>query len=314
MTQPVAVEQDEIFAVGYRKLPAERSRRWAPWPIARTALALALRKRSTKIAGAVCGMVVFGAAMALVTQVIIGRVSESVAQQGMGSMVGAAAKAVVGDTHEVLSSFIGSQLFFTAILLGTALGGLIADDRRTGAFELYFSRPLSRMDYAIGKLLAAAIVPATTIVLPFFLLWLGVVGTAPAGVSDELIGLVVPGLVTSLMATALLTTTIVGVSSVGERGRTVAVLYITLFVLLAGVGNGLSNAGYAWAGYLAPQQDLQTVADELLGVGGISMTASYLELRNATNASAWLSALALLGFTAAGLGVFFVQLRKRVVG
>ncbi len=315
MNDPAPRGDDRIFAVGYRRLDKGLRRRWAPWPIARTALDLALRKRSTKIAGGVCLMVFVITALVLVTQVIMGRISQSMAESGAaGGIVKAASQAVVGDTHEALSSFIGTQLFFTAILLGIGVGGIIADDRRTGALELYFSRPLSRMDYAIGKLLAAALVPVATIVVPFLVLWIAAVGIAPAGISDELVGLVIPGLATSLLAALLLTTTIVGVSSIGERGRTVAILYVTLFVILATLGAGLSNAGYPAAGYLAPQQDLQTVADELLGVGGISMTASYLQLRNPTNASALLSAMALIGFSALGLGVFAVQLRKRVVG
>lgn len=310
-----AARQDEIYAVGYRKLPEGGRTRWVPWPIARTALALALRKRSTKMAGGVCAVIFVITALVLVTQVIIGRLSTTLAGAGPSSpLMDNAAKLVVGDTHEALSSFIGTQLFFTAILLGVGFGGIIADDRRTGAFELYFSRPLSRLDYALGKLLAAALVPMTTIVLPFVVLWVAVVGIAPSGISDELVGLIVPGLVTALLATLLLTTTIVGVSAVGERGRTVAVLYVTLFVILGAAGGGLASAGYPAAGYLAPQQDLQTVADELLGVGGISMTASYLDLRHETNSSAILSGLALLAFSALGLATFALQLRKRVIG
>lgn len=304
---------DEIYAVGYRKLPSGRPKRWAPWPIARTALALALRKRSTKFAIGLCTMVFFVTGMVLVSQVVIGRLAEYAGDR-MSGMAGPIAKAVVGDTHEALSSFLGTQMFCTVILLGIAVGGIVADDRRTGAMELYFSRPLSRLDYATGKLLAAALVPASTIVVPFLLLWLAVVGIAPGEISDALLGLVVPGLCGALMATALLAATVVGVSSVGERGRTVAILYVTLFVVLAAAGSGLAEAGYPSAGYLAPQRDLQTVSDELLGVGGISMTASYLGIRHDTNPSAWLSGLALAGYTMAGLGVFVVQIRKRVVG
>jgi len=306
---------DQIFSVGYRKLPATPRRRWAPWPIARTALDLALRKRSTKLAAGFCAMVFFTSGIVLITQVIIGRLAQFMGKGGSASqMAGVAARAVVGDTHEALSTFIGTQLFTTAVLLGIAVGGIIADDRRTGAFELYFSRPLSKMHYAQGKLLAVAIVPVCTIVLPFLALWLAAVGIAPAVVGKELVGLVVPGLITALLATTLLATTIVGVSSIGERGRTVAILYVSLFVILAAMGGGLAEAGYPAAGYLAPQRDLQTVADELLGVGGVSMTASYLDIRHPNNASALMSALALLGYSAIGLGLFVARLRKQVVG
>lgn len=309
------VHDDEIYSVGYRRLPGNRPKRWAPWPIARTALELALRKRSTKIAFGLCAMVFFVTGVTLVTQVIIGRVTQSMAEdQPMAGVIGGAAISIVGDTHEALSTFIGTQLFTTAILLGIALGGIIADDRRTGAFELYFSRALSRTDYAMGKLLAAFIVPVATIVLPFLVLWIAAVGIAPSDIGGELVGLVVPGLVGAVVASVVLATTLVGVSSLGERGRTVAVLYITFFIILAGAGDGLVNAGYSWAGYFSPQRDLQTMADELLGVGGISMTASYLGIRNSTNPSAWISAFALLSYAGLGLLAFVVRLKKQVVG
>ena len=307
--------RDEIYAVGYRRFPCDRPRRWAPWPIARTALALALRKRSTKITAGLCGMVFVVTGVFLVMQVIIGRLADTMASgRNVGGFVEGAAKAVVGDTHEALSTFIGTQTFTTAILLGIALGGIIADDRRTGAFELYFSRALSRKDYIVGKLLAAAMVPTATIVVPFLLLWIAAVGIAPGEIGMELVGLVVPGLIAAVLATAMLATTLVGVSSIGERGRTIAVLYVAVFIILASLGNGLASAGYPEAGYLAPQRDLQTIADELLGVGGISMTASMLGLRNPTNPSAWISAAALLGYSAIGFSIFFARLRKHVAG
>lgn|GEM_PF-2265367 len=310
----MSVMQDEIYAVGYRRLPGDRPRRWAPWPIARTALALALRKRSTKITAGLCGMVFVVTGVFLVMQVIIGRLADTMGSGRGGAFVGGAAKAVVGDTHEALSTFIGTQTFTTAILLGIALGGIIADDRRTGAFELYFSRALSRKDYIVGKLLAVGLVPTATIVVPFLLLWIAAVGIAPGEIGMELVGLVVPGLIAAVLATVMLAMTLVGVSSIGERGRTIAVLYVAVFIVLASLGNGLAAAGYPEAGYLAPQRDLQTIADELLGVGGISMTASMLGLRNATNPSALISAAALIGYSAIGFSIFFARLRKHVSG
>ena len=306
---------DEIFAVGYRRLPEGIRKRWAPWAIARTALALALRKRSTKILIGLCAAVFFVNGTVLIMQVIVGRLAQRAASgKDIGRIVTDMAQAIVGDTHETLSVFIVSQMFTTMILLAVVAGGLVAEDRRTGALELYFSRPLTRRDYAIGKILAAALVPTATLVLPFLVLWIAAVGVAPTQLGGELVGLVVPGLAAVLLVTALLTGTIVGASAAGERGRTVGIVYVVGFFVLSAIGDGLVGGGQAWGGYLAPQRCVQTVADSLLGVGGISMTAAALDIRHPTNDSAWLSALALLGFAAAGVSILAARLRGKVAG
>lgn len=306
---------DEIVDVGYRRLPGVRRRRFVPWTIARTALELALRKRATKLLLGLCAMVFFITAAVLVMQVIVGKLAGGLGRiPDADQLVDSLAREIIGDTHEALSTFVGVQTFATAVLLAVVAGGLVADDRRTGAFELYFSRPLSRMHYALGKLLAAGLVPTATIVVPLVLLWLTVVGIAPPRLGRELLPLVVPGLAGALLVSVLLTTTIVGASSIGERGRTVAVLYLVAFVMLAALGDGLSAAGHAWAGYLSPQRDVQTVADALLDVGGISMGAAYLGIRHDTNGSAWASAGALLGYSGLGLALLAARLRRQVTG
>lgn len=311
-----ARRDDEIFAVGYRRLPEKMRRRWAPWAIARTALALALRKRSTKILLGLCAAVFFVNGTVLIMQVIVGRLARRVANasDNVNAIVTDMAQAVVGDTHETLSTFIVAQMFTTLILLAVVAGGLVAEDRRTGALELYFSRPLSRRDYAIGKLLAAGLVPVATLVVPFLVLWLAAVGVAPTQLGGELVGLVVPGLAAALLVTALLTGTIVGASAAGERGRTVGIVYVVGFFVLSAIGDGLAASGHSWGGYLAPQRCVQTVSDSLLGVGGISMTAAALDIRHPTNGSALFSAIALLGFAALGVSVLAVRLRGKVAG
>jgi ABC-2 type transport system permease protein len=53
---------------------------------------------------------------------------------------------------ETFRQFLGWQnvfVFFVAILIGA---GLIADDRRANALQIYLSRPLTRAEYVVGKL------------------------------------------------------------------------------------------------------------------------------------------------------------------
>ncbi len=308
--------KNQIFATGYRPLPPEDARArgpWAGWPIARTALLLAWRRTGTKIVLMLCASVVFAVGVALVVQVL----AENAAQQlAEGQPIAASMmRGIIGEIQETFAVFLRVQFFFCAVALAVIAGGLIADDRHAGALELYFSRPLTPRAYALGKLLAAAAVPAITIVAPFVLLWLMAVGIAPPALRAQMYGLLLPGLGGALLATLVLSATVVGISAHGERRRTVGVIFVVLLLALSAVGEGVAEAGFALAGYLSPTRDLQTVVDSLLGVGVGGFAAQLLELRSGTvNDSAWLSAGALALMTLAGLGALAARLRQEVVG
>lgn len=304
--------KDQVFGVGYRRLP-ERSRRWVPWPIARTALSLAWRKRSTKFGLVLCSMSVFGHGMALTAQILAERFTQA-APKGAGPMAQTFIKGIVGDVHTTLANFIGVQMVACAFLLAMVAAPLIAEDRRTGAMELYFSRPLRHRDYLLGKLLAAGMVPIAVMVVPFFLLWLFAVGMAPPGTASELLWLLPPGLLGVTVATVLLTTTILGLSAVGERGRTVGVLYVVGMLMLTFLGEQLPQAGHRWAGYLSPSRNIQTLADSVLDAGGSGMLLSMLTNRPSVNPSLAIAMLCVAGLCVAGMGLLMWRVRKEVSG
>ena len=56
--------------------------------------------------------------------------------------------------------------FFALLPMAWYGAGLIAEDRRLGAHLLYFSRPLTRLDYFLGKFLGAAVFGAFGLLLP----------------------------------------------------------------------------------------------------------------------------------------------------
>jgi hypothetical protein len=304
------VVKDQVFSVGYRRLPGERPRRWAPWPIARTALALAWRTRATKLGVALCAGSVFIHGMVLTTQVLLERFTAGSADDLQRSLL----RGVVGSVHTTFATFIGVQMIACAFLLAMVAAGLVAEDRRTGAMELYFSRPLRRRDYVLGKLLAAGLVPAATLVAPFLLLWILVVGMAPPSTAGPMLGLLLPGLLGAVVAAVVLTTTILGLSAVGERGRTVGVIYVVGMLVLASLGDGLSDEGHRWAGYLSPLRNVQTLSDAVLDAGGTGLLLSMLASRPDTNPSAPISVACLLGLAAVGLFLLLWRVRREVAG
>lgn len=300
--------KDRIFAVGYRRLPPGRASRWAPWPIARTALALAWRKRSTKLGLALCVMSMGGHGLVMTTQVLAGRIMGPDAGLQQRILEG-----IVGSVHGTLATFIGIQMLACSLLLAMVGAGLLAEDRRTGAMELYFSRPLRRRDYVVGKLLAAGLVPAATLLLPFVLLWLLAVGTAPPMAGTPLWGLLLPGLLSALIATVVLTTTILGLSALGERGRTVGVIYVVGMVLLSSLGDALPQSGHGWGGYLSPLRNVQTLGDAALQVSGSGLL-DLLVSRPETNPSVALATICLVALSALGLGLLLWRVRREVAG
>jgi len=89
--------------------------------------------------------------------------------EGMG---GAVASMAIRQAKEILE--VRNQIFqmhnalalFAILAVAWYGGGLICDDRRVGAHQLYFCRPLTRLDYFLGKFLASAFFAALAILAP----------------------------------------------------------------------------------------------------------------------------------------------------
>jgi len=301
------MSDDRIYAVGYRRLDSRARVRPPAWPIARTMLLLAWRKRATKMALLGCGAVFVVCAFIIVAQLLVRRFG--------GEVGGPAVSNLIGETQGVIAGFLTAQFYFTTFAVAVVAGGAIAADRSAGAFDLYFSRPLTRRDYALGKLWGAGMVPAATLVVPVLLLWLTATGIAPPELRADLWWLVVPATASALLIAAVVSTTIVGLSAYGTSARGVGISYVVLLVGLGAIGEALAAAGYDWAGYVSPSRNLRTVSDALLAVGPKSMVEQLvLGSGVARNDSAFVSAGALIGMAALGLAAVWNRLTAEVVG
>lgn len=300
--------KETIHAIGYRRLePAKRRR--PVWAIARTLVALALRRRVTKFALLLCLMVLVGHGIWL-TVVMLGEQFGGRVGHGFRGPWGV--RDTVGRLEEIIATYLQVQFYFTLPALAVVAGGAVADDRHAGAFELYFARPLSRWEYCAGKLLGAAAVPLTTLFLATLFLWVAAIGIAPDTLSSDLWHLALPGLGGALLGTALLTSMIVGLSAVSRRARNVGIAFVTLMVILVPVTEGLAQSGYAWGGYLSPERDLRTIIDYLLDIGSPSIARSVMPSRTQVNSDVFMSAVALGGYIMAGLGMLWAGVSREV--
>jgi len=119
-------------------------RRFPWWPITRTGILLAFRKKRFKFvfAGSFVPAVVF-----LVGLYISERLEDFKAfLQGSDRLLNI-------DPNYFKTYFTNDSLLFLIVLvLGFAAAGLIADDLKHNSLQLYFSRPLRKKDYLLGKM------------------------------------------------------------------------------------------------------------------------------------------------------------------
>ncbi len=72
------------------------------------------------------------------------------------------------------------QASFAALVLpAVACGGILASDRTTGAMQIYFARPITRLQYMVSKVLSVALFTALVTAVPTLAIWLETVAFSP---------------------------------------------------------------------------------------------------------------------------------------
>ena len=127
-----------------------------------------------------------------------------------------------GDTNSML-------LLIIALVAGA---GCIAADNRANALLVYFSKPISKLDYLVGKWMSIFITLTGVMLFPAALLYLFcLVSYREEGffTSDPWLG---PHLLLSILVPAILhSSLIVGISAWSKSPRIVAAIYTSLYIL-----------------------------------------------------------------------------------
>lgn len=118
------------------------------------------------------------------------------------------------------------ELFWVVLLLTVAGAGQIAEDLRSGAMQIYFSKPITQLDYVVGKLVAVTLATACLTILPGVVLFLGAAAFAP----DWSFLTQNPFLLLKVAAFSLLVASVLGpavlaLSSLGTKGRMVGLVF-----------------------------------------------------------------------------------------
>jgi ABC-type transport system involved in multi-copper enzyme maturation permease subunit len=173
-----------------------------------------------------------------------------------------AAQVLPVDAHRFMQ-FIEQQgiwVFFVTIFAGS---GLIANDRRANALQIYLSKPLLRMEYIGGKFaILATFLMFVTLVPALLLLLMQVMF---AGNLDFLRAnlYVVPAVIlASLMRVLISTSTMLALSSLSKSTRFVSILYAgTIFFTEAIFGVLLVVTGSTRVGWVSIGGNMENVTD-----------------------------------------------------
>jgi ABC-2 type transport system permease protein len=159
------------------------------------------------------------------------------------------------------SFFFKVEMFFIMLLVVTAGPSLISADLRFNALPLYFARPLTRLDYFLGKLgVIAALVAAVAVGPAVFAYLIGVCFSLDLGVVVDtypvLLGSVAYGLIITLSAGTLM----LALSSLSRRSLYVGIAWFALWWVsgaAAGMLTGLHMASLQREIYLEAREQMQ---------------------------------------------------------
>jgi ABC-type transport system involved in multi-copper enzyme maturation permease subunit len=137
-------------------------RRFPWWPIARTGVRLAFRKKGFKFAFAGAYIPSF---------VALGGLYVSERLDDFKALVQSNRALIKIDPAYFAGLYTnGAFLFMLVLVLAFGAAGLVAEDLKHSALQLYFARPLSRKDYVSGKLAVVAFFVLALTALPGLIL------------------------------------------------------------------------------------------------------------------------------------------------
>ena len=167
-------------------------------------------------------------------------------------------------TPDTFRDFL-SQQRFAVFLIIIMQSGLIADDRRTNALQLYLSKPLTRVEYVLGKLVPPlAFVLAVTLVPAVLLLVLQVVFSGSLTFARQNLFLLPAVTLFSIVQAVLSAFAILALSSLSKSRRFVAIMYAGIIFFTAAMYQVLRaiTSSRTWA-VISPGEMLDVIANAI---------------------------------------------------
>jgi ABC-2 type transport system permease protein len=194
----------------------------------------------------------------------------------MPAVVAVAIKVLAGDLVELYSydSYLWSIGALLPIFLAAQAPELVVNDIRHHVLPLYFSRPMSRLDYVVAKLAALALALLTLTLLPVLVLFIGRVlagDDVVAALGDELDAL--PAIIGSGLLHAILLASVgLAICSLAARRAYAAGAVLAVFLIGGVISDVFATRGGAFeavAPFLNPLAILDGTRQWLFG-GAVS--------------------------------------------
>jgi ABC-2 type transport system permease protein len=240
-----------IHDQGYRRYGGRREphgRRW--WVIARAGMMERLRERRF------LALLLFAWSPFVVRAVQI-YVAANFTQAGF-----------LAPTPETFREFLDQQGIFVFIVTAYVGAGLIANDRRANALQIYLSKPLTRLEYVTGKLVTLAVFLVGVTLVPAILLLL--LQTMFAGSTAFIRAnlFLLPAITLfSLVQVFVSAFAMLALSSLSKSRRFVATMYAGIVLFTAAMYEALSaiTGSRAWA-WISPGDTLDIIADAIFRI------------------------------------------------
>jgi ABC-2 type transport system permease protein len=240
-----------IHDQGYRRYGGRRDphgRRW--WVIARAGMMERLRERRF------LALLLFAWSPFVVRAVQL-YVSANFAQAGF-----------LAPTAETFREFLDQQSIFVFIVTAYVGAGLIANDRRANALQIYLSKPLTRVEYITGKLVTLVVfLVGVTFVPAILLLFLQMMFAGSVAFILANLFLIPAITLFSLIQVFLSAFAMLALSSLSRSRRFVATMYAGIVFFTAAMYQALSaiTGSRAWA-WMSPEDTLDIIADAIFRV------------------------------------------------
>ncbi len=241
-----------IYDQGYRRYEARAPLRRARfWPITREALRQVLSKRAFLL-------LVASAFVPFVVRVVQIYVVTRFPEAGR----------ILPVDGRLFGDFLNQQIGFTILLSIFGASGLVANDLRTGAILAYLSRPLTRRDYVLGKLLVPLLLNLSVTLVPGLLLYASGLSLAPELYLKWELAWIGPAIVVHALAISLVVSLLT--LAISALSRSARVAGLALFGLIAGLEmvRVVLQHGFRqkYAMLLSIQTDLQALGQALFGL------------------------------------------------
>lgn len=168
----------------------------------------------------------------------------------------------------LFGEFLSSQLGFALLVSVFGGAGLIANDLRTGAILVYLSRPLTRVDYILGKLAALMSLNLFVTLAPALMLWIVAVSLAPEQFATLALMWLPPAIVLhSLVISLAMGLLALAVSSLSKSARVAGLAFAGLFIgleIARGVLRGMFRTPET--GLVSLQGNLHALGNALFGI------------------------------------------------